>query len=106
MAKLFMRIASALGMTGLALFFLSLLPLLGDPTAGAGVAAKRTPPFSVNREFKGDRLPISNVSPPVSRSGSNVQQSEQPDKVPVGCDASFSPLSAPRLAHVYGRCMT
>ena len=106
MAKLLMRITSALGLTALALFFLGFLPLLGDPSAGAGVAAKRTPLFSVNREFKGDRLPISNVSPAVSRSGSRVQQSEKPDKIPVGCEASFSPISAPQLAHIYGRCMT
>jgi len=106
MAKLPLRIASALGMTARALFFLGFLPLLGDPTAGADVAAKRMPLFSVNREFKGDRLPISNTPPAISRSGSRLRQSEKPDKIPVGCEASFSPISAPQLAHVYGRCLT
>ena len=99
MAKLSLRIASALGLTALALFFLGFLPLLGDPTAGADVAAKRMPLFSVNREFKGDR-------PAISRSGSRLRQSEKPDRIPVGCEASFSPISAPQLAHVYGRCLT
>ena len=96
MAKLFMRIASASGLTALALVFVGLTPFLGDPTAGAGPAA-RTWPFSVNREFKGDRLP---------RRDLGVRQSEKPDKIPIGCESSFSPISAPRLAHVYGRCMT
>jgi len=106
MAKLSLRIASALGLTALALFLLGFLPFSGDPTAEVDVAAKRMPLFSVNREFKGDRLPISNVPPAISRSGSRLRQSEKPDRIPVGCEASFSPISAPQLAHVYGRCLT
>jgi hypothetical protein len=105
MTKPMIRIAGAFGATALAVFFLGFLPLLGDPTAGAGVAAKSTPSFSVNRELKGDRLPISNVTPAASRTGSSVEQSE-PDQIPVGCEGSFSPISAPRFAHVFGRCMT
>jgi hypothetical protein len=38
MAELFVRIASALGLTALALLFVSLIPFLGDLTAGAGPA--------------------------------------------------------------------
>jgi hypothetical protein len=98
--------AGAFGATALAVFFLGFFPLLGDPIAGAGVTAKRTPSFSVNRQLKGDRLPISNVTPPASRSGSNVGQSHSPDQIPVGCEGSFSPISAPQYAHVFGRCMT
>ena len=55
MAKLFVRIAGALGITALALFFVSVIPFFADPIVGAGFAAK-PPSFSVNREFKGDRL--------------------------------------------------
>jgi hypothetical protein len=106
MAKLMIRIAGAFGAMALAVFFLGMLPLLGDPSAGAGVAAKPTPVFSVNRQLKGDRLPISNVTPAPSRSGSNVEQSDGPDQIPVGCEGSFSPISAPQYAHVFGRCMT
>jgi hypothetical protein len=106
MANLMIRIAGAFGATALAVFFLGFLPLLGDPTAGAGAAAKRTPSFSVNRELKGDRLPISNITPAASRSGSNVERSDRPDQIPVGCEGSFSPISAPQLAYVFGRCMT
>jgi hypothetical protein len=101
---LMIRIASAFGAAALAVFFLGFLPLLDDLTAGAGMA-KRTPPFSVNRELKGDRLPTSNVTPAASRSGSSLEQSE-PDRIPVGCEGSFSPISTPQFAHVFGRCMT
>lgn len=106
MAKLMIRIAGAFGVTALAVFFLSFLPLLDDPTAGAGAAGKRAPSFSVNRELKGDRLPVANVSPAAVRSGSSVEQSETPDEIPVGCEGSFSPISAPQFANVFGRCMT
>jgi hypothetical protein len=104
MAKLFTRIAGALGITALALFFVGLIPFFADPTVGAGIAAK-APGFSINRQFKGDRLPIS--GPSVARRGLSTQeQSLKPPKIPVGCEGSFSPISSPRLAHVLGRCMT
>jgi len=106
MAKLFVRITSALGITALALFFVGLLPFFADPTTvGAGIAAK-APSFSVNRQFKGDRLPLSSA-PTVARRGFSTQeQSSKPHKIPVGCEGSFSPISSPRLAHIVGRCMT
>jgi hypothetical protein len=104
MAQLFVRIAGALGITALALFFVALIPFFADPTVGAGIAAK-APSFSVNRQFKGDRLPVS--GPSVARRGLSTQeQSSKPPRIPVGCEGSFSPISSPRLAHVLGRCMT
>jgi hypothetical protein len=104
MAQLFVRIAGALGITALALFFVALIPFFADPTVGAGIAAK-APSFSVNRQFKGDRLPVS--GPSVARRGLSTQeQSSKPPMIPVGCEGSFSPISSPRLAHVLGRCMT
>jgi hypothetical protein len=102
MAKLFTRIAGALGITALALFFVGLIPFFADPNVGAGIAAK-APSFSVNRQFKGDRLPVSAVA---RRGLSTQEQSAKPQKIPVGCEGSFSPISSPRLAHVVGRCMT
>ncbi len=102
MAKqLFVRIAGVLGATSLAVFFLGLIPFLGaGPTAGAGFNAG-PPAFTVNREFKGDRLPLpSQINSALSH---NVPT---PKPVPVGCDTAFSPISAPRLAYVYGRCVT
>jgi hypothetical protein len=109
MAKLFIRIASALGITGLALLFVGLIPFFADPTVGAGIAAK-APSFSVNREFKGDRLPVAGAPSAASRrlstQESTQEQSAKPAKLPVGCEGAFSPISSPRLAHVIGRCMT
>jgi hypothetical protein len=29
-----------------------------------------------------------------------------PHEVPVGCDPSFSPVTSPRLAYIYGRCLS
>jgi hypothetical protein len=125
MAKLFVRIAGALGITALALFFVSVIPFFADPIVGAGFAAK-PPSFSVNREFKGDRLPAWSIAPVASRSrpqnGSNTRdlgtrdlgardlggqdRAQKPRRIPVGCEGSFSPISSPRLAHIVGRCMT
>ena len=105
MAKLFVRIAGALGVTTLTLCFVGLIPFFADPTVGAGIAAK-APSFAVNRQFKGDRLPVSSA-PNVARRGLSTQeQSSKPQKIPVGCEGSFSPISSPRLAHIVGRCMT
>ena len=125
MAKLFVRIAGALGVTALALFFVSVIPFFADPIVGAGFAAK-PPSFSVNREFKGDRLPASSIAPVASRSrpqnGPSTRdlgardlgardlggrdQAQKPRRMAIGCEGSFSPISSPRLAHIVGRCMT
>ena len=35
-----------------------------------------------------------------------AEQSAKPQKIPVGCEGAFSPISSPRLAHIVGRCMT
>ncbi len=105
MAKLFIRIAAALGITALAVFFLGVIPFIADPTVGAGIAAK-APSFSVNRQFKGDRLPLSGAPSDTRRGLSTPEQSSKPQKIPVGCEGSFSPISSPRLAHIVGRCMT
>ena len=109
MAKLlFVRIAGALGVTSLALFFVGVVPFLSiAPTAGAGFVPS-TPGFTVNREFKGDRLPLHsalNSSVWQPEFGSQTDASA-PHEIPFACEPSFSPISAPRLAYVYGRCMT
>ena len=112
MAHLFVRIAGALGITALALFFVGLIPFFADPTVGAGIAAK-APSFSVNRQLKGDRL-SSSFAPVTSRSApygvqtdrGAQEQSAKPRKIPIGCEGSFSPISSPRLAHILRRCMT
>jgi hypothetical protein len=105
MAKLFIRIAGALVITALAVFFVGLIPFIADPTVGAGIAAK-APSLSVNRQFKGDRLPPASAPTDTRRGLSTQEQSSKPQKIPVGCEGSFSPISSPRLAHIVGRCMT
>jgi hypothetical protein len=103
MVKLmFARLAGGLGLVSLALLFLGLIPFLSaDPTAGAGLAGRTSSP-SVNREFKGDRLPI----PDANFTQKAARRVQHPGEIPVGCDASFSPITAPRLAYIYGRCTT
>jgi hypothetical protein len=98
------RIAGALGTTFLALFFVGLIPFLAaGPSAGAGLAVP-SPAFTIDRTYKGDRLPLpSEINSAVSRIEVRPQ-SQMPKEIPVGCDASFSPVSAPGLAHIFGRC--
>lgn len=108
MAKLlFVRVAGALTVTSLALLFVGLIPFFDAPNAGAGSAAS-TPSFTVNREFKGDRLPVvSSANAAVSRNEIDSQKrSRLQDKIPVGCEPAFSPVTNPRLASYYGRCAT
>jgi hypothetical protein len=111
MAKaLFVRMASAVGLVALSLIFLGLVPLLNaDPSAGASLVNRslvnRAPAASVNREFKGDRLPLpSDTNSAFSKN--EPQRSQAPKEIPDGCDPSFSPITAPQLAYVYGRCTT
>jgi hypothetical protein len=107
MAKaLFIRLASAAGLISLSLFFAALIPVLNaNPSIGAGLTFK-SPATSVNRAFKSDRLmPPSGVNSALSKN--EPQEQKQDSKsVPDGCDRSFSPVAAPQLAYVYGRCTT
>ncbi len=109
MAKfLFVRIAGALGITALALVFVGLIPFLSAAlTAGAGLAPS-TSGFTVNCEFKGDRLPI--VSPTNSAVSRNELRSPRrslaSEEIPIGCEPAFSPVTNPHLANYYGRCST
>jgi hypothetical protein len=106
MAKLlFVRTAGTLGVISLALLIVGVVPFLSaDPTAGAGLTSKA--PYTVNHEFKGDRLPLTNANSSVSRGSASRLRANMPAQIPVGCDAAFSPVSAPRMAYFYGRCMT
>jgi hypothetical protein len=115
MNTLFVRTAGAVGVVSLAMFLLGVTPFLAaEPTVGAGFIGK-TQGVVVDRSLKGDRLPVagSGTSDP-SASSSTVrsdnfrsqQRSAQRRQIPVGCEAAFSPISAPSLAHVYRRCMT
>jgi hypothetical protein len=105
--QLFVRMTSAAGILSLAALLLALDPFLG-PTAGANLS--KTPPVTVDRTLKGDRLPVSNVlalrAPSAQDAASPQLSAAAPAQIPVGCDPAFSPISSPRLASIYRRCMT
>jgi hypothetical protein len=104
MVKLvFVRTAGALGVMSLALLIVGIVPFLSaDPTAGAGLFKA---PYTVNHEFKGDRLPLAAVDA-FSRAAASRLRARMPEEIPLGCDPAFSPVSSPRMAYFYGRCMT
>ncbi len=109
------RLVCAGALVSLAFFFGSLDPFLRAAPITSTAVSDRTPPVSVNRYRKGDRLPLFKSSDNAAPSGSNrsvwwdprgLNGSEAHRKVPVGCDPAFSPVVSPSLAVVYGRCMT
>jgi len=113
MDRLLVRVAGAAGVVFLAAFILGLAPFLGaEPTVGAGLS-KKIPDVVVNRTLKGDRLPSlapATVTPMRGSLGANELRprptATQTQRIPVGCEASFSPISAPALANVFRRCLT
>jgi hypothetical protein len=57
---------------------------------------------SVDRALKGDRLPL---FAPTDKTEMPVPSTPlSREKIPVGCDHAFSPVSSPRLANVFQRC--
>jgi hypothetical protein len=118
MAKLFgnyLRIVGASALVSLAFLFGSLDPFLRAAPVTAAAVSGRTPPVSVNRYPKDDRLPLlkslDNSGPagtdhviPGNFRGRNGSQAYR--QRPVGCDPAFSPVASPSLAVVYGRCIT
>jgi hypothetical protein len=91
----------------LALFTASFISFPSFPSTG--IFTSTAAPL-VNRALKGDRLPLIGraawqhelgLAPLVPLAPAQPQPRE---KVPVGCDSAFSPISAPRLADIFGRC--
>jgi hypothetical protein len=114
MARLFcLRIMGALGLCSFAFLLVSLDPFLSAAPLGSGVNDP-TAAVSVNHFRKGDRLRLfhpgaSNrigADPGPGRDLRAPDGSQTQEKVPVGCDPAFSPVTAPSLSTVYGRCMT
>ncbi len=108
MAKFFVRIAGALGVTALGVCLLGVLPFLSaGPSAGAGYVPS-APGFTVNRELKGDRLPMHDALDPSAwkTDFDSLARAQLPRKIPFGCEPAFSPVASPRLAYVYGRCLS
>jgi hypothetical protein len=82
-----------------ALFALGLISFPRFPSAEV-----LAPPLSIDRTLKGDRLPSVNPAVWPHELGQPVEPALH-KKIPVGCDAAFSPVADPRLADVFGRCM-
>jgi hypothetical protein len=110
-----LRIVVAFALVSFAFFFASLDPFLRAAPIGGSATNDRTPVVSVNRDRKGDRLPVLNnsrISNPTGAKGAmwwdhRGQSSSQARRlVPIGCDPAFSPVTSPSLAKVFGRCTT
>jgi hypothetical protein len=97
-AIVYTRAAGAVGVVSLALVTAALLTFPSFPTTGAALSAT-TPAVAVNRALKGDRLPAARPE----QAGAPVLIAPQA-RVPFGCDAAFSPVAAPSMAHVFRRC--
>jgi len=114
MRRLFaFALVSALGVMAMSSIAVSLTPQ-PDPSAP-----------SVNRALKGDRMAVTVVTRNAAdkrdadkrdadkrdadkrnaEEGALFPSKAKPD-APVGCDPLFSPISSPRLAHLYRRCLT
>ena len=98
-AALSARLAGTAGAVSLALLSAALITFPVFPTTGAALSTQ-SPPVSVNRALKGDRLPTERSD----QSGSPVRTLPQA-RVPFGCEAAFSPISSPLLASIFRRCM-
>jgi hypothetical protein len=106
MARLFyIRAAAALALCSLGFLLVSLDPFLSAAPVGQGVSGP-APSLTVNHFRKGNRLPVrpSGANWPSNPRGPAGLQTQQ--KVPLGCDPAFSPVTSPALSGVYGRCMT
>jgi hypothetical protein len=91
---LFVRIVAVLS----GLLIASFVAFPSFPSTGFRVF---TPTPSVDRTLKGDRLPL---DPSSEKAMAPSASQTSRDKIPIGCERAFSPISAPRLAGVFRRC--
>lgn len=115
---LFVRIAGALALTSLAVLFVGLVPFFGGAPSMSADYAPSGLGVSVDRQYKGDRLPMHTATAPsilqndfaalaLTQAGAQPRSETLiPPHVPFACDPSFSPVASPRLAYVYGRCLS
>lgn len=105
MASLFcIRATAALALCSVGFLLVSFDPFLNAAPV-VGVVGGQQPSTTVNHFRKGDRLPIR----PTGAIGRDLPApgALQPrQKMPVGCDPAFSPVTSPALSGVYGRCTT
>ena len=104
--QLYLRIVSALGFVALAALFVALDPFL---SVGAGLS-NQIPAISVNRDLKGDRLPLRPTVVDVPDGRGGMRQDVAPRaQIPFACDAAVSlirsPKTAPPTGDIFRRCM-
>jgi len=92
--SLFIRTAAVVS----ALLVVSFIAFPSFPSTGF---LALTPAGSVDRSLKSDRLPL---DPSTDKTETPMPSGPLRDKIPIGCDRAFSPISAPRLANVFRRC--
>jgi hypothetical protein len=100
------RLAGVAGVLSLAVFTAGLVSVPSFPTTGAGLSPVDHAVF-VNRVRKGDRLLAlgPNFWQPEFGSPTAPGRARPSAQIPPGCDPAFSRISAPRLAHVFRRCI-
>jgi hypothetical protein len=104
MARLIsLRFVGAAALCSAAFVVTGVAPRLHATPVGSGMS-DHVPAMEVNHLRKGDRLPLFHPRTvgrelPALPTGSQTQ-----GKVPLGCDASFSPILSPQLGALYGRC--
>jgi hypothetical protein len=96
------RTLAAGGILALAWWILGAAPL-SNVTAPPELTNSE-PQFTVNQLRKGDRLPMS-THPAMSHDLRLPQSLQNEQKVPLGCDRAFSPVAAPAVKSIYGRCL-
>lgn len=109
--KLFLCLASV----AVASVASGLIVVVIEPVSSAGAHGSDPFPITVNRALKGDRfksdqMPLHLAAQPHSQSAGPARPDAaaviNPNKAPIGCDPSFSPVVSPSLANVFGRCTT
>jgi len=83
----------------------SLVSFPSFSTTGTGFTS--TPAISVNRALKGHRLRAAKPTAWQHDFGPSAApvRSQSRARVPLGCETAFSPISSPRMANVFQRCL-
>ena len=84
--------------------------LLLSAFVASGVSATTSPATErtdvvVDRTYKGDRLTQAPANGQSEHPSVSIKNISHVNRVPLGCDRSFSPLAQPELAHIFRRCM-
>jgi hypothetical protein len=94
-------------LSGFAIAAMLWMPLQSHPS---GAWSKPEPTHGVNRMLKGDRLAVTprsvvRTTPPAIAPREPVRPVPVRRQLLPGCEPSFSPITAPAMAHIAGRCV-